>query len=113
MKKNIMAAAMAVILGLTMEVTVMAASPCTGYIDANEDGICDNGDIHCIEYVDANEDGICDNGDTHCIGYVDADKDGICDNCSNTANHCGVRTVRKAKNRCHTAKHHGKHHYSS
>lgn len=41
-------------------------------------------------YVDANGDGICDNGDIHCTGYVDADGDGICDNCANKQSHNGI-----------------------
>lgn len=64
------------------------AGYCT-FVDANGDGICDNGDTHCT-FTDANGDGICDNGDTHCSGYLDADNNGICDNCQNTNEHSGT-----------------------
>ena len=41
----------------------------------------------CSGYVDADNDGLCDNCNSHhsssngaCLGYVDADHDGFCDN---------------------------------
>lgn len=57
---------------------------CTGFVDNNHDGYCDNGDNHhtmnqtmavyheeeihdvnCMGFVDNNHDGYCDNGDQH------------------------------------------------
>lgn len=48
----------------------------TGFVDADDDGICDN--CTGTGFVDVDGDGICDN----CTGtnFVDADGDGICDN---------------------------------
>ena len=40
---------------------------CTGFVDVNGDGICDN----------------CNNSNPNCTGFVDANGDGICDNCNN------------------------------
>ncbi|MDE6607785.1 MAG: hypothetical protein K2K54_08540 [Lachnospiraceae bacterium] len=67
---------------------------CPGYVDIDNDGICDNCNIHhsgsgytCSGYADIDNDGICDNCSSHhsgsgsvCSGYVDADNDGFCDN---------------------------------
>ena len=71
---------------------------CSMYVDADEDGICDNcasdhgvclNNGNCDNYADADGDGICDNcasGHSACLNsgscgnYVDADGDGVCDN---------------------------------
>lgn len=67
---------------------------CSGYVDADYDGFCDNCNLHhsesdstCLEYADFDNDGFCDNCSSHhfntngfCPGYVDADHDGFCDN---------------------------------
>lgn len=58
------------------------------FIDADNDGICDNCGLGMCAmgagFVDADGDGICDNYGTdryrRGIGFVDADGDGICDN---------------------------------
>ncbi len=67
------------------------AAPCANigacaFVDADGDGICDNGDVHCA-FVDLDGDGRCDNGDVHCPRYGDADGDGVCDNCANRCTH--------------------------
>ena len=76
--------------------TVAPARP--GYVDADNDGVCDNYAAgtcaqggHHRGYVDADNDGVCDNyasgacaGQGNCrgqgAGYVDADGNGTCDN---------------------------------
>ena len=37
----------------------------------------------CTGYVDVDGDGVCDNcgANSRCAGYFDADGDGVCDNC--------------------------------
>ncbi len=77
MRKKMIALGLTVCMGLSAGTTAFAAHPCN-FVDADGDGICDNGDTHC-SFVDADGDGVCDNGDTHC-SFVDADGDGICDN---------------------------------
>lgn len=42
----------------------VATGACPGYVDADNDGVCDN----------------CANGRSACPGYVDEDNDGVCDN---------------------------------
>lgn len=52
-----------------------------GYVDANNDGVCDN-QGQCARFVDADNDGICDNfaaRDMTCWQCVDADGDGFCE----------------------------------
>ncbi|MGN0499888.1 MAG: hypothetical protein ACI4HK_01940, partial [Ruminococcus sp.] len=49
-----------------------------GYVDADNDGICDNRSSG-KGFIDADNDGICDNRNSG-KGFVDADNDGICDN---------------------------------
>lgn len=64
-----------------------------GYVDADNNGICDNyaeGNNACPGYVDADDDGACDNYAANQDvrpGYVDADNDGVCDNYGSGA--CG------------------------
>lgn len=79
------------------------------YVDANQDGICDNKDDsnQCQNYVDIDQDGVCDNQTneqcmSHCQNndhgnqqcqqnYVDANDDGVCDNYqNNTCLHDGT-----------------------
>lgn len=60
----------------------------TGFVDNDNNGICDNKDSSPknkgANYTDADNDGICDNRNTssegYCASYTDADNDGICDN---------------------------------
>lgn len=82
-----------VIMGLVFSVggtTVLAAGPGRGrnFVDADNDGICDNADNTCV-YIDSDGDGICDicgvNNEICPAGsgggnFVDEDGDGICDN---------------------------------
>ena len=95
-----------------------AAGGNCAFVDADNDGICDNLDTHC-NFVDANGDGICDNRDTHCTSFVDADNDGICDNCknlcthnsashSNDCAHNGIASVNKHRSDSHG---HGRRHH--
>lgn len=64
------------------------------YVDADDDGICDNriagSNGVCNRYMDADNDGICDNHGVNCNGYVDSDNDGICDN--RGTDHNGMRS---------------------
>lgn len=74
--------------------TISYKGICSGYVDADNDGLCDNCNSHhfnsngaCSGYADADNDGLCDNCSSHhsssngaCLGYVDADHDGFCDN---------------------------------
>ncbi len=98
--KKVLIISMAVILVAAMSVTGLIAVNANGadkaqkasYVDADNDGICDNRGENCGNnenksgYVDADNDGICDNKGENCgnnenkSGYVDADNDGICDN---------------------------------
>ena len=67
----------------------------TNYVDADNDGVCDNRPANgagCGQgagFVDADGDGVCDNkgaGGRGCgqgRGYIDANGDGICDNRGN------------------------------
>ena len=100
MKKKLIAATSTLILTLACGSVSFAATvpapmpaPTTVYgcpfVDANGDGICDNGDFHCPGYVDANNDGICDYGDAHCSGFWDFNRDGVCDTCWNQMSHNG------------------------
>lgn len=61
-----------------------AQATCSGYIDENGDGICDNCGTNsgsCAGFVDADGDGVCDNyGNGAGAGYVDSNNDGVCDN---------------------------------
>lgn len=126
MKKLIAIAAVFVLIPAA-GTTAFAAGPChnshhransssgVGYcsfVDADGDGICDNGDAHCT-FTDTDGDGLCDNGDTHCT-FTDADGDGICDNCQNKNTHSGTVCA----NGCtriaaggHRAGHHGGRHH--
>ena len=123
MKKSITIAA-AFALTLTLGTTVFAASPAhylhrpisrtanTGYcnyVDADNDGICDN----CRnQYV---HNGTTNSG--HC-SHVDANNDGICDNCRNQYAHNGAgcangyanSSTRGYGNGHHGGNHHGNHH---
>ncbi|HJF65413.1 MAG TPA: hypothetical protein K8U77_04755 [Slackia equolifaciens] len=82
-----------------------AQATCSGYVDENGDGICDNCGTNsgsCAGFVDADGDGVCDNYGNGCYGhgshgwcqggacggYVDADGDGVCDNCGANAGSC-------------------------
>lgn len=70
------------------------ATQCTGYVDADGDGVCDtcgfvdeDADGVCDRYVDADGDGVCDrcgfvdeDGNGVCDNFVDGDGDGVCDN---------------------------------
>lgn len=70
MKNRMFMFAMAAMLSLGTVVSASAADNAAagcGYVDANQDGICDN-------FADANQDGICDR-------FVDKDGDGFNDNC--------------------------------
>lgn len=87
---------------------------CTGFVDADGDGVCDNCNGLCqgsgmnqgagtssnasgtagSGFVDENNDGVCDNRSDGCAngtnascGYVDADNDGICDNYGTNQSH--------------------------
>lgn len=62
------------------------------FVDANEDGICDNcnEEHHWLGFVDEDGDGICDN-DYGRHEYVDENEDGICDSCNK--NHHGKQFV--------------------
>ncbi|MEA4822805.1 MAG: hypothetical protein VB111_01660 [Clostridiaceae bacterium] len=94
---GILLAALIVSLGTT---TAFAVSQPGGqnFVDANNDGICDNCDS-TRHFIDANGDGICDNceggirpmdgtgkragnggKEVRGYGYTDADNNGICDN---------------------------------
>lgn len=61
-----------------------AASSCPGFVDENGDGACDayGSGQGCPGYSDADGDGMCDNrgSSRNCPGYTDADDDGVCDN---------------------------------
>ena len=81
-----------------VEAASTAAPACPGYVDADNDGVCDNYAAgtcaqggHQRGYVDADNDGVCDNyasgacagqgnGRGQGAGYVDADGNGTCDN---------------------------------
>lgn len=81
MKKKIIITIAALTLSLAMGVVAFAAgTPSKKDKAAKSNPSC--------AFVDANGDGICDNGDTHC-SYVDADGDGICDVCKNKNSHSG------------------------
>ena len=56
-----------------VEAASTAAPACPGYVDADNDGVCDN-------YAA----GTCAQGGHH-RGYVDADNDGVCDNYASCA----------------------------
>lgn len=85
--------------------TVTYTNTCSGYVDTDHDGFCDNCNTHhansdyiCPGYADIDNDGICDNCNIHhsgsdytCPGYTDIDNDGICDNCS--SHHSGSGSV--------------------
>lgn len=79
--KKILAVVMAVLLMLTAgTVGVFAArgNKGAGFVDENNDGICDNQGKN-VSFVDSDGDGACDNG-IQSPGYIDDDGDGICDN---------------------------------
>lgn len=60
------------------------------FVDADNNGVCDNLGTNASggygqNYVDADNNGVCDNRGTNASGgygqnYVDADNDGVCDN---------------------------------
>ena len=58
------------------------SSRSAGFVDADNDGVCDNrGSGSGAGFVDADNDGVCDNrGSGSGAGFVDADNDGVCDN---------------------------------
>lgn len=86
-------------------------STCTGYLDADGDGVCDTcGNVAsrahhgCARYSDENGDGICDacaNGACQAggsdAGFIDGDGDGICDH----------RDAGSAASGCSRGSHHG------
>jgi len=70
-----------------------ANAPRLSWVDANNDGICDNytgtpkqnKGVVKANFVDADGDGVCDNQGTQSgkgtrANFVDADGDGVCDN---------------------------------
>lgn len=67
--------------------TAFAAQNGRRYVDANNDGICDNGGM-CARYngnknfIDTDKDGVCDNlgTGTGAGNFTDTDGDGVCDN---------------------------------
>lgn len=69
---------------ISMAVILVAAMSVTGIIavSANEP----DSKVQKVFYVDADNDGVCDNKSENCedtgngAGYVDADNDGVCDN---------------------------------
>lgn len=114
MKKKILLTATVLALSLVPGSSVMAATvpaPAPTYacpfVDANGDGICDNGDAHHY-FVDANGDGICDNGDTHC-NFVDANGDGICDNGGTHHGYYSSQTGYRSYNRTYNGAYGGHH----
>lgn len=92
MKKAVTTIAALAIAASVCATGVFAAGQ--NFRDANRDSICDNRTTLCADgscsswctgFVDADGDGICDNrADGRCggrgAGFVDADGDGICDN---------------------------------
>ena len=67
--------------------TGVCANTACRYVDANDDGICDNRGTGACRYVDANGDGVCDNRGTGACRYADTNGDGVCDTCGNGACH--------------------------
>lgn len=84
-----------------------ANAPRLSWVDANNDGICDNytgtpkqnKGVVKANFVDADGDGVCDNQGTNSgrgkrQNFVDADGDGVCDN-AGTATATSTRTRAK------------------
>lgn len=108
MKKRIIIGATAGALILTMTTASVYASSLSagnGFVDVDNDGVCDNYDASAGSgYVDADNDGVCDNYDAvlgsgarqlsdgtgkssnaanQCAQYSDENNDGVCDHCQN------------------------------
>lgn len=60
------------------DVQMVSRSAGCVFVDANNDGYCDNGDSHCgtCYYVDADGDGICDYGGKNCTNNTDTARNG-------------------------------------
>ena len=101
MKKLITIAA-AFALTLALGTTAFAASP---RHNSHHSASSTTSTGYC-NFVDADNDGICDNGDTHCSSYLDANNDGICDNCQNQNAHYTHTSTSGHR----TGRHGGRHH---
>jgi len=63
------------IMGFTLAQEPKAAVTATGFVDADNDGICDNAKSGSCQYAD------------QVGGFVDANNDGACDNAANCPMH--------------------------
>ena len=89
MKKKTMAmiAAGALVIGM-VPAALFASGQGVGrqIVDLDDNGVCDNHGKNCKGFIDENNDGVCDhrpaNGNNQGNGYVDANNDGVCDNYS-------------------------------
>lgn len=63
-------------------VSAFASSQGNGFGACGKTRVCDTTGCNAQCYVDADNDGVCDNRGTVCDGryYVDVDQDGVCDN---------------------------------
>ena len=95
MKKIMVGILTSVLIFAVCASSAFAAAPEKGdnFVDANEDGICDNYNSASGNgggFTDEDNDGICDNrgnggGQGNHRNFVDANEDGICDNYSGEA----------------------------
>lgn len=106
--KKLLAVILAVFLLLaagTIGVFAARYSAGKGYVDADNNGVCDNIDeSQCAGYADEDRDGICDNREETCKpeqnykkSFVDNDDDGVCDNrgeCKGQGKGCGNKQGR-------------------
>ena len=88
-KNRILTGALAAVLVLSVGATAaFAAGPRAGrgngnFVDADNNGVCDNRGNGNRNFVDADNDGVCDNRGNGNGNFVDADNDGVCDNRGN------------------------------
>ena len=78
MKKKITLTITALVLvaALSTMAAFAAGNGNRSFVDADNDGVCDNrGNVN---FVDVDNDGVCDNRGNG--NFVDADNDGVCDN---------------------------------
>ena len=82
MKKKITLTITALVLvaALSTMAAFAAGSGNRSFVDADNDGVCDNRGNGYGNFVDADNDGVCDIRGNGNRNFVDADNDGICDN---------------------------------
>lgn len=90
---------------LALSTTAFAASPSTAASAKSITPVT----VSCTGFIDANKDGVCDNKDDHCTGYTDKNQDGTCDNCLNQKNHNESHSG-KGTSHGHRSSHGGGHH---